>query len=265
MSSADLGFGIFTALPSYVAAVAELSVSAALTDDISGAVAVVPGSGDWWQGMLAARAGGAAAVVIADPAVLPQEALESRPWPADIPVIVDRPRLRPDVVADALRARRGGPARIVTVECAAPAAGLEAVIRDGLGWARSLVRGPLTLQVCSATAEARIALLDSGGSAGGAIPVTLGVAAAAGLHADGLLQVLALGEVRTEVTVDRQAGLTRLETSTEDGTLRAPERYESSARLALRRAIEAQSSGQPGTELDELLEDMSLTRAVLAT
>ena len=169
------------------------------------------------------------------------------------------------MVADAVRARRGRPARIVTVECAAPAAGLEAVIRDGLGWARSLVRGPLTLQVVRATAQARIALLDSGGPAGGAIPVTLGATAAAGLHADGLLQVLALGEVRTEVTVDQQAGLTRLETSTEDGTLRAPERYESSARLALRRAIEAQSSGQPGTDLDELLEDMSLTRAVLAT
>lgn len=265
MSSADPGLGIFTVLPSYLAAVAELAVSAALTRDVSGAVAVVPGSGDWWQGMLDARARGAAAVVIADPAALPQKGLGAYPWPGDIPVIVERPRLRPDVVADAVRAGRGRPARIVTVECAAPAAGLEAVIRDGLGWARSLVRGPLTLQVCSATAQARIALLDSGGSAGGAMPVTLGATAAAGLHADGLLQVLALGEVRTEVTVDRQAGLTRLETSTEDGTLRAPERYESSARLALRRAIEAQSSGQPGTDLDELLEDMSLTRAVLAT
>jgi hypothetical protein len=125
-------------------------------------------------------------------------------------------------------------------------------------------RAPLTLQVCSATAQARIALLDTGGSAGGAIPVTLGATAAAGLHADGLLQVLALGEVRTEVTVDQPAGLTRLETSTEHGTLRARERYESSARLALRRAIEARSSGQPGTELAELLEDMSLTRALLA-
>jgi hypothetical protein len=265
MSSANPGLGIFTVLPSYLAAAAELAVSAALTRDVSGAVAVVPGSGDWWQGMLDARAGGAAAVVIADPAALPQKGPGAYPWPGDIPVIVERPRLRPDVVADAVRAGRGRPARIVTVECAAPAAGLEAVIRDGLGWARSLVRGPLTLQACSATAHARIALLDSGGSAGGAMPVTLGATAAAGLHADGLLQVLALGEVRTEVTVDRQAGLTRLETSTEDGTLRAPERYESSARLALRRAIEAQSSGQPGTDLDELLEDMSLTRAVLAT
>ena len=265
MSPGDRGYGVVTALPSYVAAVAELPLSAALTDGVSGAVVVVPGSGDWWQGMLAARAGGASAVVVADPGVLPREIVEAEPWPGGIPVIVERPRLRPDVVADAVRVRRGRPARIVTVECAAPAAGLEAVIRDGLGWARSLVRGPLTLQVCSATAHARIALLDSGGSAGGAMPVTLGATAAAGLHADGLLQVLALGEVRTEVTVDQRAGLTRLETSTEDGTLRAPERYESSARLALRRAIEAQSSGQPGTDLDELLEDMSLTRAVLAT
>jgi hypothetical protein len=264
MSAANLGHGVFTALPSYIAAVAELPVSAALTGDVSGAVAVVPGSGDWWQGMLAARAGGAAAVVLADPAVLPQKGIGACPWPGDIPVIVERPGLRPDVVADAVRARRGRPARIVTVECAAPAAGLAAVIRDGFGWARSLVQGPLTVQVCSATAQARIALLDSGGSAGGAIPVTLGATAAAGHHADGLLQVLALGEVRTEVTVDQPAGLTRLETSTEHGTLRAPERYESSARLALRRAIEARSSGRPGTELDELLEDMSLTRALLA-
>ena len=64
MSSANPGLGIFTVLPSYLAAAAELAVSAALTRDVSGAVAVVPGSGDWWQGMLDARARGAAAVVI---------------------------------------------------------------------------------------------------------------------------------------------------------------------------------------------------------
>lgn len=86
-----------------------------------------------------------------------------------------------------------------------------------------------------------------------------------GLHAGGLLQLLALGEVRTEVAVDQPAGLTRLETSTEDGTLRAPERYESSARLALRRALVACSSGQPVTDLDELLEDSALTWALRGT
>lgn len=55
MSPGNRGGGVVTALPSYVAAVAELPVSAALTDDVSGAVVIVPGSGDWWQAMLAAR------------------------------------------------------------------------------------------------------------------------------------------------------------------------------------------------------------------
>jgi hypothetical protein len=55
----------------------------------------------------------------------------------------------------------------------------------------------------------------------------------------------------------------RLETSTEEGILRAPERYESSARLALRRALAACSSGEPVADLDELLEDISLAAALL--
>jgi hypothetical protein len=265
VNPADRRIGVCTALPAYVAAVAELPLSAALSNDLSGAVAIVPGSGDWWQGMLAARAGGAAAVVIADPEMLPREALESHPWPADVPVIVERPRLRADVVADAVRARRGSPARIVTVECAAPAAGLDAVLRDGLGWARFLVQGSLTFRSGAAAAQGRIALLDSAGPAGGSILTTVAGAAAGGLHPGGLLQLLALGEVRTEVIVDQPAGLTRLETSTEDGTLRAPERFESSARLALRRALVACSSGQPVTDLDDTLEDTALTWALHGT
>jgi hypothetical protein len=262
MSRADRVRGIFAALPAYVAAVAELPLSAALSNDMQGAVAVVPGCGDWWQGMLAARAGGAAAVVVAEPVALPQEMLEACPWPGDLPVIIERSRLRPDVVADAVRARRGAPPRIITVECAAPAAGLDAVIRDGLGWARSLAGGSLTLRSGAAAAQGRIALLDAGVPAGGSFPVTL-AAVAAGLHAGGLLQLRALGEVGTEVTVDQPAGLTRLETSTEHGTLRAPERYESPARLALRRALEACASGRSVADLDELLEDMTLTRTLL--
>jgi hypothetical protein len=258
--------GIVTALPSYVAAVAELPLSAALAGDVDGAVVVVPGSGNWWQGMMAARHGGAAAVVIADPRVVPHEVLASGSWPGGIPVIVERPRLRPDVVADAVRARRGSPARIVTVECAAPSAGLDAAIRDGLGWVRSLAQGPLTLRSSVATEHGRVALLDSAGTAGASIPATLAattMAAAGPGAAGGLLQVLALGEVRTDVTVDQPAGLTRLETSTEVGVLRAPERFESSARLALRRALEGCSTGEPTPDLDELLEDIRLMEALL--
>jgi hypothetical protein len=268
MSAVDRGCRVLTALPSYVAAVAELPLSAALTGEVDGAVVVVPGSGNWWQGMLAARAGGASAVVIADPRALPREALESEQWPGGIPVIVERPRLRPDVVADAVRARGGSPARIVTVECASPGAGFDAVIRDGFGWARSLGQGSLTLRSSAATARGRIALLDSAGTAGASIPTTLAATttAAAGLcAAGGLLQVLALGEVRTEVTVDQPAGLTRLETTTEEGILRAPERFEASARLALRRALQACLADAPVADLDELLEDVSLTAALLGT
>jgi len=65
--------------------------------------------------------------------------------------------------------------------------------------------------------------------------------------------------------VDQLAGLTRVETSTEDGLLRAPERFESSARLALRRALVACSSGRPVTDLDDLLEDTALTWALHGT
>ncbi|MFF2028774.1 hypothetical protein [Arthrobacter sp. NPDC058192] len=263
MSAVKRGRGVFTALPSYVGAVAELPLSAVLTADVSGAVVVVPGSGDWWQALLSARAGGAAAVVIADPEVLPQETIGSGSWPADVPVIVERPRLRPDAVAEAIRARGGSPARIVTVECFAAVASLDAVIRDGVGWARSLLPGSLTLRSGVAAAQSRIALLDSAGAAGGSIPTTLAGTVAGGLHPGGLLRLLALGEVRTELTVDQPAGLTRLETSTEDGALRAPERYESSARLALRRALVACSSGEHVTDLEELLEDMALTWALI--
>ncbi|MGF9647676.1 hypothetical protein AAIH32_06865 [Pseudarthrobacter oxydans] len=258
--SRDGAFCVFTALPAYTAAVAELPVSAALAKDMRGAVVVVPGAGNWWQGMLAARAGGASAVVLADPAVLPRGAVESERWPGDIPVIIERPRLRPDVVANAVRARRGSAARLVTVECAGPAAGLDGVILDGFGWARSLAGASLTLRAGIAAPQGRIALLDSEGAC--SAPATLSATAIGGLRAGGLLQVLALGEVRTEVTVDQPAGLTRVETVTEEGTLRAPARYESSARLALRRAIDACLSNEPAADLEELLQDMALAWAL---
>jgi hypothetical protein len=202
-------------------------------------------------------------VVLADPAVLPRGAVESERWPEGIPVIVERPRLRPDLVADAVAARRGSHARIVTVECAAPAAGLGEVICDGFGWMRSLAGGALALQSSIATVHSRIALLDSVDIRGGTVPATLSATVVSGPHGGGLLQVLALGEVRTAVTLDRPAGLARVETTTEEGALRAPERFESSARLALRRAIDACLSDGPTADLEELLQDMALARSLL--
>lgn len=250
--------GVFTELPSYIAAVAELPASAKRVDGTRGSVVVVPGSGNWWEGLLAAREEGAAAVVVAEPAVLPREVLDGDGWPGGIPVIIERPRLRPDVVADALRAREGNAAVLVIVECAAPAPVLEEVVRDGLGWARFLAGGPLALSSATATAHGRMALLDGPGGDGGTPSVSLLATVAGGFHAGGLLQVLGLGEVRTEVLVDQPAVLTRVETSGAEGTLRAPERYEGSARVALRRARQACLSGEPVHDLDELLGDIAL-------
>jgi hypothetical protein len=261
--SRDRTMRVFAELPTYSAAVAGLPLSAAITDHRRGAVVVVPGSGDWWIAMLEAMAAGAAAVVLTDPAVLQRGVVEAVPWPGDIPVIVDRPRLRPDVVADALLARRGSPPRLVTVECAAPAAALDGVILDGFGWARSLTGAPLALHASIATVQGRIALLESRDSGDGSVPATVMATPVGGVHPGGLLQVLALGEVRTEVTLDQAARLARVETFTEEGALRAPERFASSERLALRRAIDACLSDGPTADLDELLQDMALARSLL--
>lgn len=263
MTATGRRLGVFTRLPSYLGAAAGLSAALIPAGEPDGAVVVVPGSGDWLQGMLAARNQGAAAVIIADPRVLPRENPDAGCWPGDIPVVVDRPRLRPDVVADAVQARRGHQARAITVECAAPAAELEAVVSDGFGWVRSLGEGPLALRAAGGASLGLIALMDVQ-SAGASLPATFaGTALGGGRGPGGLLQVLALGEVRTEVVVDQPAGSVRVETSTADGILKAAERYESPARLALRRALDSWRSGDPAADLEELLADQALAREVL--
>ncbi|HKU03996.1 MAG TPA: hypothetical protein VJQ80_14415 [Arthrobacter sp.] len=263
MTATGRRLGVFTRLPSYLGAAAGLSTTAIPAGEPGGAVVVVPGSGDWWQGMLAARDQGAAAVIIADPQVLPRDYPDAGSWRGDIPVVVDRPRLRPDIVAGAVQARRGHRARAITVECAAPAAELEAVAGDGFGWVRSLGEGALALRAAGGATHGGIALMDVR-SGGASLSATLaGTALGGGRGAGGLLQVLALGEVRTEVVVDQPAGSVRVETSTVDGILTAADQYESTARLALRRALDSCRSGLPTAELEDLLTDLALARRML--
>lgn len=258
--------GVFTQSPSYIAAVAGLPVSTALAGSARGAVVVVPGAGDWWRGLLSARHQGAVAVVLECPGILARGSFDAGAWPgawrADIPVVVERPRLRPDVVSDVLRAGQRSRTRIITVECAAPAAELDGVVRDGLGWIRSLVRGPVIFRAGNSTGPGRMALLESPSSNGGSTSATLLGTVLDGPDAGAHVRVLALGEVRTEVVVDLPAGLVRAGTSTTDGTLEHPLRYESSARLALRRAVEAAASGEAVSDFGELLQDMLLAREV---
>jgi len=257
MSGATLRRGVCAVLPDYRAAVAELPVSAALSESPRGSVVVVPGVGVWWDRALAAQAAGAAAIVVANPQDLPREAREVLLELTDIPVIVERPRLRADLVDDAIQGRAGIPASIIAVECAAPASELISVIRDGFGWARVFAGGPLGLLAGSATAQARVAFLElRKGQSGPAVTVAGNVEAGHG--SGGLVRILALGEVRSEVTVDQPAGLARVEACTEEGALAAPRRFEASARLALRRAFEACSTGRAVNDVGDFLDDCAL-------
>ena len=70
-------------------------------------------------------------MVIADPRNCRRKRMEALRALKDIPVVVERPRLRPDLVADAARAGEAVPAAMVVVECAASAAELDGVITDG--------------------------------------------------------------------------------------------------------------------------------------
>ena len=246
----------------YRAAVAELPTSARLSDHASEGVVVVPGDGPWWTSLVEAQAAGALSVVVSNPKRVPLAALEALAGfleePVSVPVVVERPRLRADVVVNALDARAGSPASMVTVESAASAGEMEATLRDGLRWAVVLAGGPLSY--CGGGDG--IFLLEAAG-ASGPVPVTVGVRLLTGDARDPLLRVMAVGEVRTEVECGRAGASIRLKTTTGHGTTLAPLRYETSARLALRRALDACSSGERLTELDHLLEDHRLVSTLL--
>jgi hypothetical protein len=77
----------------------------------------------------------------------------------------------------------------------------------------------------------------------------------------GRIWVQALGEVITDVEVDGRAA--RLVTAGPAGSLIAPVRFESSERLALRRAVEALAERAAQTDLAELLADTELVERML--
>ena len=72
----------------------------------------------------------------------------------------------------------------------------------------------------------------------------------------------ALGEVITDVEVEGRAG--RLATASAAGRLVAPARFESSERLALRRALAAVAAHTTPTDLDDLAADTDLVERMPA-
>jgi len=213
----------------------------------------VPGTPGWAAAVDAAKASGAIAVVVTGPVpVAPAEldALTARA--GDIPIILDRARLRADVAEDAAGA--GGGAPLHTAQCTASATAIAGAICDAIGWLRVLSTGPVRLRSAATTAHGAVALLDAGGDAA---TLTATVLATDG----GRIAVSALGVVRTDVAIatPQPARVTRDDGS---GAVTLPTRWESHDRLALRRAIDAVIAGERPTDVADFAHDARLGASI---
>ncbi len=248
--------GVVAPVGRYREALAELPLRARLVDRARGAIVVVTGGAGWIDAALDAASDGALAVVIAEPEFAPSADVRRLAEAVGFPVILERPLLRTDAADDA-RAGRGGEAgwaapRAVVVDGGASRSRLRSVARDAVGWVRVLT-GDLPELV---TPSGMPALLETGAG----VPATLSVVATA-RPGGGWLRAHALGEVITEVDVEGR--VSRVTTATVAGRLIAPTRFESSERLAVRRALAAVETGEEPHDIDDLRADTELVERML--
>jgi hypothetical protein len=242
------------------AAIAELPASVRASDHASGAIAIVAGS-DWSANVTAAVDAGARAILVIDPDSAAPAALaratEGRP------VVVLRPRLAAAQFAAARFADAAGalatPPAAVVAECSAPSSELAAVVRDAIGWARTLAGSGLELGWRGATASGRLASL----TAAGGIPVSVLARALSGVPSGGLIRVTALGTPRRELVVDEPAGAVRITVSDELGATVLPHVFESLERGALRRMVAAVETGDRPDDVTQFIHDMAIAEKLL--
>lgn len=226
---------------SYAVALAELPLRTHSASTITGSIVVVSGGTGWASRLRRAVDEGAAAVILAEPRGVEIVALGS----LTVPVVVDRPRLRFDIVTDA---RPGSTPRAVQVECGAPAAELSETLRDAVGWARALAGGALEVRAVSATSRATLLALDHG---------TVAVSVLVGRRDSpaAWMRALALDSERIEVTLQHPVGSPLVARAGVGGTVLSPLRFESHERLALRRALDALETETLPADLQELEHD----------
>ncbi|MDF2492356.1 MAG: hypothetical protein K0Q58_934, partial [Microbacterium sp.] len=203
---------------------------------------------------------GAAALIVSDPVAAGVEDLGSLAARAGtVPVLIDRPRLRPDVADDVSAVPVA--ARMLAADVAADAAHVWAAVRDAVGWMRILAGAPLVLRSAEASALGAVALLEEP-VADVAAAVVVAVSAE---RAETRVRAQLLGETRVEVDVDAAVGTFAVDVSTAEGTRRLPRRHEMPERLMLRRAIAAIETGAPLADLADLRHDVALTAQLLRT
>lgn len=237
---------VHATVPAFRAAVAELPRSARHASSAAGAeIVVVPGAPGWCD-RVGDLLGAGRAVVVADPGpASPDEIARLAADAAGTPVVVERPRLR----ADALAAGPPAPAPVLlTAGCGAPDGERAAVVRDAVGWLR-LLGGPLTLQTA---APGQALLVTAAGT-----PATVLIAPAVMPW----LRARAMGPTVVEVSVGEAPHGpidTAVALATDAGRLELPRRFETSARLALRRAVAALDGAPAPSDLDDLAHDAAL-------
>ncbi|BDZ44447.1 hypothetical protein [Naasia aerilata] len=245
---------VHTEVPAYAVALRELPVSAVAAPAAQAEIHVVEGSARP-DGQLA----GTVLVLAGDPPASAAgiEALRR----SGARVVLERRRLRRDLVDDALAARadRGAaPPRMLVAECLAGAEQLAAVLRDALGWSREL-GGALTQDQSSADDEAVSALLAAGPDR---IPVLLRATVAP--DARSFVRVRALGEVTTEIVVEELGSRCSVSTTDAAGREEAPRRFESVERFTVRRALAALAGEDLHDDVADLVADAALVDHILS-
>jgi hypothetical protein len=245
---------VWTTDAGYRVAIAELPLRVALADGPAAAIAVVDGGAEWLDGVRDAIVAGARGVVIAEPEDAPADDVRALAAVLAVPVVIERTFLRADAAADAVgaRAQAGAPA-LVVVDGAAPADSLGVLARDAVGWARTLAGGALTL---IAAGEGSMLLATDAGL-GAAVTVV-----ATDRPGAGWLRASALGDPVVDVEIEGAA--MRITRSDAAGRLVLPPRYESPARVALRRVLAALDGGPAPQDLSVLADDIELHRRILA-
>lgn len=244
--------GVRTGDARWLAAVAELPRSSRPVTEVTGSITVITGEVGWGSRLRRAVDDGSAGIVLADPLTASLDELrEADLAGGSVPVVIDRPRLRGDVVADATPTGYA----TIHIEMGASRPDLSAVLRDGIGWGRLLAGGELEIVDATATPRGVLALLRRVGASGGGEASTVTVLAARGEISAPWIRATVVGSERIEVVVDQGISVLR---STEDGVLRVPTRFESTARQALRRAIDAVESSVTPNDLAHLWHDSRL-------
>jgi hypothetical protein len=242
--------GIHSPLVAFRHATAELTSSARWSASPAGSIVAVDGVRDWWRRAADAFTAGAVGVVVSRPGPAPLEAVDALAATGR-PVVLDRPLLRADVAGHVARALADLPAAsVLTVETHAPP-GVQTALRDAIGWARVLARGPLVVRAASFNRERGLALLETAGG----LPVSLISAAQDDAPPAGRIRIVALAEMLIEL--DSASGAVSVAMTDSAARHVSPGPYERPERLALRQAIDAVAAGATPSDLADLQHDQA--------